>query len=306
MSMNTIDAYKKVFVLLLNNRQYMYYVYFILDNRGDIIMKKVFVSSDIEGVADISAWNEADKSHNDYEIFKDIMIEEVSSICSTLEEYCQEIVVRDAHDSARNIIHHKLPGNTKLIRGFNGNPDCMMFGLDESFDFSILHGYHSPAGTNFNPLSHTLSSDKIQEIRINGKVVGEVTISMYTSMMYNVPVCYIVGDKGAVEEAKRLNNNIIGTITKDGLGSCVKSLNPKLVNELIKEDLKKAMDKFNENKECFMFSLPERFDVDVRYVDHQDAYRNSFYPGVKLKEYNCINMVSKDFIDVLKMFVFCI
>lgn len=269
-------------------------------------MKKIFISSDIEGIADISTWDEADRNHSDYTIFRDIMVEEVKSICGVLEENCQEIVVRDAHDSARNIIHHELPDKAKLIRGFNGHPDCMMFGLDKSFDFSILHGYHSPAGTNYNPLAHTLSSDKIQEIRINGEVVGETTISMYTSMMYDVPVCYVIGDKGAVEEAKSINKNVMGTVVKEGMGYCIKSLNPKFVRSLIREDLKKAMDKFDEDKECFKFSLPKKFDVDIKYIEHQDAYRNSFYPEVKLKGYNCINMVTEDFTDVLKMFIFCI
>lgn len=38
----------------------------VILNRSRIMNKKVFISSDMEGVAGVSNWDEVDRKHNDY------------------------------------------------------------------------------------------------------------------------------------------------------------------------------------------------------------------------------------------------
>ena len=269
-------------------------------------MKNVFISSDIEGVAGICNWDEANEAHPEYKQFQNLMTGEVKAICDTLDGAAEKIVVRDAHATARNLIHSQFPPKVELIRSFNGHPHCMMFGLDDTFDGSILHGYHPAGFKNSSPLAHTLTRRRINKIKINGEIIGEVTISIYTSIMRGAPVFYVVGDRGAVEEAQNLNENIVGTITKEGFGASVRSFNPKFVNSKIQEDLKHAVQKFDENKEKFLIKLPEKFYVEVEYLDQTDAYRKSFYPGAKLLDAKTICFETTDYNDVLTMFCFCI
>jgi len=267
-------------------------------------MGKYFISSDIEGVTDICHWDEATKQNPDYSQFQNIMINEVVAICESFKK-TDKITVRDAHASARNLVHERLPLNTELIRGFNGNPCCMMFGIDKSYDFSILHGYHAAAGNGINPLAHTLSSKNIFETKLNGRVIGETTISILTSNYFGVPMCYIAGDKGAVEEAQALNPNIIGTVTKYGEGSSTVSAHPLTIQNAIKKDLKQVIELFSKNKTACKVKLPKEFDFEITYKEHIKAYRCSFYPGAKLIRDNCVAFHTKDFMELQRMLMFC-
>ncbi len=42
---------------------------------------KGYISADIEGIARISHWNEARKTHADYQEFRDLMTREVVAVC---------------------------------------------------------------------------------------------------------------------------------------------------------------------------------------------------------------------------------
>jgi hypothetical protein len=118
-------------------------------------MSKIFISADIEGTTGINVWPETEPP-NDY--FRKQMTREVSAAAnSAFLNGATDIVIKDAHDSARNLIPDELPRKIRLVRGWMSDPDCMMQGLDKSFDACIFTGYHSPAGNNGNPLSHTMT-----------------------------------------------------------------------------------------------------------------------------------------------------
>ena len=59
--------------------------------------------------------------------------------------------------------------------------------------FSI--GYHSKAGTQDNPLAHTLTL-QIAGLRLNGELCSEFRLHSYAAALYGVPVVFISGDKG--------------------------------------------------------------------------------------------------------------
>ena len=71
---------------------------------------KVFLSVDIEGVAGISHWDEATKSHADYGRFQQQMIAEAVAACEgALAAGATVITVKDAHGTGRNLIAEALP-----------------------------------------------------------------------------------------------------------------------------------------------------------------------------------------------------
>ena len=72
---------------------------------------KVYISVDIEGVAGITHWDEADKTHRDYQEFREQMTREaVAAIEGAEAAGATEIWVKDAHSSGRNLITSMLPG----------------------------------------------------------------------------------------------------------------------------------------------------------------------------------------------------
>ena len=46
--------------------------------------------------------------------------------------------------------------------------------------------------------------------------------------------------------------------------------------------------------------LPDRFEFELRYRQHPDAYERSFYPGVELVDAHTVRLVSGDWFEVLR------
>ena len=123
-------------------------------------MKKIFISADIEGTSGIAHWNETERTMpHEYDYFAAQMTREVAAACEGAHAAgAEEILVKDAHDSGRNLNPAKLPEYARVFRGWACHPYSMMFGLDKSFDGVIFTGYHSAAQMNCNPLSHTMNT----------------------------------------------------------------------------------------------------------------------------------------------------
>jgi len=168
---------------------------------------KIYISADIEGITGIAHWDETEKSKPDYQKFSKQMTEEVKAACEgAINAGAEEIWIKDAHDSGRNIIAADLPQNIKLIRGWSGHPFSMVQELDESFDALIMIGYHSFGSSSANPLSHTMSSATFNYIKLNEKLASEFLIHSYAAATVGVPVVFLSGDEGLCKEVNAINN----------------------------------------------------------------------------------------------------
>ena len=65
--------------------------------------KKYFISADLEGICDVTAWCETEKGCDGYAQAQIQMSRETAAACEAILEAGHEVVVRDGHDSARNI-----------------------------------------------------------------------------------------------------------------------------------------------------------------------------------------------------------
>jgi len=196
---------------------------------------KVYISVDIEGCAGITHWDEAEKTHADYAEFREQMTREaVAAIEGAKIAGATEILVKDAHDSGRNLIASMLPADVRLVRSWAGHPLCMVQELDESFDAVMMIGYHAAAGSEENSLAHTLSLDAA-EIRINGKRASEFLIHAMASSMLGVPTVFVSGDKGLMQEIEEVNPAVTRCAVKEGRGQSTLSAHPAVVHGAIRE-----------------------------------------------------------------------
>lgn len=264
-------------------------------------VKKLFISADIEGVNGIVNWGETELGNSEYQYFREQMTEEVRRACVAAHEAgVEEILVKDAHDSARNLIFSKLPEYVKLHRGWQGAPCSMMAGLDETFDACMFVGYHSASHSDGNPLAHTMTTH-IDYIKINGEIASEFMInSMYASYL-GVPVAFLSGDKNLTEQVKAINPNIETVATKEGVHGAVISKHPSVTNKEIEDTLKKALKKDLSNN---LVPLPKKFEVEIQFRTSQEAYSSSFYPGCKLKGTDKIVYKTNDYYEALRMLKF--
>lgn len=266
-------------------------------------MKKIFISADIEGTCGISAWSETLKDKPAYPPFAKRMNEEVNAACiGALEAGADYILVRDAHDSARNLDGAQLPRSVQLIRGWGEDPLCMMSGLDDSFYGVVFTGYHDAAGKGGNPLSHTLSTGLVW-VSLNGEPLSEGKLNAYTAARLGVPLLAITGDSGICAKMKALVPAVETVAVNSGKGGLVLSMHPEEALDQIRAAVSRACARPREE---FALALPEHFQLDLRYAEHPRAYKAGFYPGVQRLDSHTLRFESSDWQEVLRMIHFCV
>lgn len=257
---------------------------------------KVYLSADIEGITGVSHWDETNRLKEDYPYFAQQMTSEVNAACLGANEAgAEEIWIKDAHGSARNINILDLPENVKITRGWSRHPFLMMQELDSSFDAAMMVGYHSFSGSSDNPLAHTLDTTTAF-IKINDEYASEFLINAYTAALVNVPVVFVSGDEGLCNHIKQINENITTLAVKKGSGSSTTSIHPGLATKLTAEYVQSALK--GDLSKCKL-TLPKSFKVEISYVNHYNAYKASFYPGMKQVSPTNVIFETNDYFQVL-------
>lgn len=259
---------------------------------------KVLISADIEGTAGINVWNEANKAHSEYVEFRSLMTNEVIAACrGALEAGATEIIIKDAHATARNIILENLPKEVSIVRGWSGHPFSMVYPLDESFDAVVFTGYHGRAGGGGNPLSHTFNARTIFEMRLNGVPASEFICNALSASLVGVPIAFLSGDKAICEEVNQVNSNIATLAVTEGVGPSSISISPALSVELIEENVRKSLTKdLSKN----IVELANEYVFEIDYKNPESAYKASWYPGVKQIGPQSIQMVVTDFFEIMR------
>lgn len=264
---------------------------------------KIYISADIEGVTGVTHTHEATKTETDYSEFREQMTNEVLAACKGAQNSgAKEIYIKDAHSTGRNIIAHKLPECIKLIRGWGRNPYGMLQELDDSFDAIIMIGYHSRAGSDTSPLSHTFN-DNISQIKVNNNFASEFLINAYTAALVKVPIVFVSGDEGICQEVISLNKHINTVAVKIGVGGSTISIHPELALKKIEEGVNNIL---RSNISKIRIELPQHFRTEIEFRRHDSALRASFFPGVNRIGPKSILFETHDYFEVLRMIMFVV
>lgn len=178
-------------------------------------MKKVYVITDMEGVAGINGWHECrpapDGSDADFERSRRLLSDEVAAaVLGARDGGAGDVLVLDGHRSGDNFIAERLPEGARYVMG-RGRPNPLD-GLDGTFDGVILLGYHSMAGTPGGLLAHTMSSGTWKRFSVNGITLGEIGMMALIAGSHDVPVWLVTGGRLACEEAAALLGTELRTL----------------------------------------------------------------------------------------------
>jgi len=262
---------------------------------------KVFISVDMEGTGGVIHWEDVSRKGKDYDLFRRLMTQETNAtIEGALEAGATEILVRDSHGSARNILPDVLRPEAVLLRDWSDGPLSMMEGIDETFDAVIFIGYHARAGTPNAVLKHTMTGT-IYDVVLNGKKMPEAGINGAIAGYFGVPVVFIAGDLAVCKQAKELFGDIETAAVKEGIGKAAKMLHPQKAQELIKKKTTLALKRLKDFKP---FRLKPPFKMEVTFKDEERAENASWIPGAKRTGNTSVSFTSNDFMEVLKFFKF--
>ena len=265
---------------------------------------KLFICADIEGTCGITDWKETLCGKPEHEYFRRQMSAEVAAVCrGALKGGFTRVVVRDAHGTAMNIIPEMLPEQTRIYRGWTGDPYCMLSGLDSSFSGVVFTGFHSPAGNGGSPLSHTMNTS-LYSVKINGRAVSEFLINAYTASYIGVPLLLLTGDYGICFEAEKELPGLPTVSTQICTGGSTLSLHPKAAEKLIEQTAEEVLTAEN-TASATMLPLPDRFSIEVSYKEHKKAHRLSFYPGAFLRRADTVVFECTDYYEALRFMHFC-
>lgn len=258
---------------------------------------KVFISADMEGTAGITCWPETERDKPEYPEFQALMTAEVIAACEgALQAGATEIILKDAHDSGRNLLVDRLPPEVRIIRDWAGHPHSMMFGIDGDCAAAIYTGYHDAAGTDSNPLAHSFNG-KVMRLTINGALASEFTVNALTAASLGVPSAFLSGDSGICAAAARLAPGIVTVPVSQGFGPATSSVTPVRARELIRKGVAAALSDLPSRSHP---PLADRWEVEVEFATPRDAYRGSFFPGVDYPEPRRLRFTRNDWFEVLR------
>lgn len=239
-------------------------------------MKRIFISTDIEGVTGVTSWCETEYGGQGYDWACRQMSLETAAACKAVLRAGYQPVVKDGHGSALNIDPDLLPRGTELIRGWMVSPYGMMAGLDEIFSGVVYIGYHAKAGSNGSPLAHTVEEPNFNWIKVNGQIASEFSLNADLADQMGVPSLFISGDADICADAEKVYPGIEALPVKKCIGNATWNMTPEEAVEKIEEKVFRVCSSLPAAR-----TLESEYTMEIYFRQHTDAKNAAWYPGAE-------------------------
>src|SRR2546422_11657115 len=211
--------------------------------------KKVFMITDMEGVDGIfnSELQCIPFQSPRFEESRKLLTGEVNAaVDGLLEGGATEVVVWDGHDASRTLSTLDIHPKARLLMG---SPVSPKLELDSSYSALVFIGQHAMAGAEKGILSHSYSSEGIQNIWVNNKPTGEIGARVMLAGFFGIPAIMLSGDAAACREILDLVPQAEGAEAKSGAGRTAGYMLPHpAACALIREKSRRAIQRLPELK----------------------------------------------------------
>ncbi len=260
---------------------------------------KVLISVDMEGIAGLVNSESTGRAGADYGYFRRIMSAEANAaVLGAFDAGASEVVVRDSHGSARNILPDLLDPRARLIRDWSGGPLDMVEGIDESFDALVFVGYHARAGTADAIIDHTMSGN-VTDFAMNGVSLPEAGINALIAGVFGVPVVFVAGDQAICDQVTELFGNVGTVAVKKGIGAASDGLHPDVANSRIREGVADAV---RNRSQYRPYTMTPPYTMVLKLKSEASIYNGSFFPGAQRTGDWELTFTSEDLLQVIYAF----
>jgi D-amino peptidase len=268
---------------------------------------RVFVVSDMEGVAGVVKWEQVDGGEALYEEARKLYTEEINAaVRGAKAAGADEIVVMDCHGAGKGWTFNSLV--PELL-----DPDCEWVVqnewteytelLQQGCDAALFVAMHAKAGTPRGVMSHTISGRDFRDLRFNGVSVGETGVNAALCGTWGCPVVLVTGDDVVCSEATELlGPELVTVAVKQGLGRhSARNLPPVRARELIEAAAKEAVEKrdriapYDPGKPCVIEAVFADAGLVERYRHRQ---------GVEITDGVTIASRADDWLTAWRQFIF--
>ena len=208
---------------------------------------KVFIVSDMEGVAGIVRWQQVTGGHQMYEEGRRLYTQEINAaVRGAKAAGATEIVVMDCHGAGKHWSFNSLiPEDLDPACEFVVQEEWTEYTafLEQGCDAALFVAMHAKAGTPLGVMSHTVSGQAWRELQFNGVSVGETGINAALCGQWGCPVLLVTGDEAVCREATELLGDGVTTVAvKWGLGRfSARTMTPARAREAIEEGARRAL-----------------------------------------------------------------
>ncbi|MGA8841561.1 MAG: M55 family metallopeptidase [Candidatus Aquilonibacter sp.] len=264
---------------------------------------KLYCSTDMEGVAGVSGWDQVDARtpHPEYAVYRRYYTLEVAAaIEGARRSGARDVLVNDSHGPMRNLLFEDLPSDIRVIFG-NRKPYSMVQGADASFGGAFFIGYHGAAGERNAVLCHTYTPSVIYELRLNDLACSEATINAALLGSYGVPLLMVTGDRTTVEGVQAQMPWVHGVIVKESIGTLsADSTSPAAAQRAIADGAAYAVANASTAKP---FVLEPPIEMRVTLAKTEQADYVELIPGFERSGRREVRFVDGDIRTVFKAFV---
>jgi D-amino peptidase len=195
----------------------------------------------------------------------------------------EQVVIWDNHAGRANLDYDRIDPRCELIVGTNFAHRWPT--LDDSYAGVAMIGYHAMDATPDAVLAHTYSSTNFQEMRINGRRVGEIEIDAAVAGTRGVPLVLLSSDDKAVAAARERMGWIQTVVTKQGLGwNACRSKHPARVVEEIHAAAQAAAGAL-DRMQSFAFQTPIELEIRCKRIDKAESLARSGGPWRRVDAY---------------------
>jgi D-amino peptidase len=261
---------------------------------------RVYISVDMEGIAGVVHESQTDPTTPafaaEYGRFRRLMTAEANAaVAGALAAGATRVVVNDSHWFMRNLLAEELHQAAELIAG-DPKPRSMVQGIDGGFDAALFIGYHARAGTRNAILDHTYA-DRIHDVRLNGKAVGELGLNAALAGAHGVPVALVSGDAALAAEAKDLLGDGVATVVvKQAMSRhAARSVAPAVACRMIREAVTRAL---RRKHAPFVVTAPVALEVDFAQTIHADMAE--LCPGATRPAGRTVAFTHEDYREVFR------
>jgi D-amino peptidase len=268
---------------------------------------KVFIVSDMEGVAGITKWQQVSGGEAMYEEGRKLYTGEINAaVRGAKAAGATEVVVMDCHGAGKgwtfnSLIPEELDPDCEYVVQ-NEWTEYTEF-LEGGVDAALFVAMHAMAGTRDGVLAHTVSGSSWWRLRFNGVEVGETGINAALCGTWGCPVLLVTGDEASCREGRTLLGDGVTTVAvKQGLGRfSARQFPARRARELIEEGARKALgdlsavEPYDPGKPCEIL-------VDFNTSDHVEKYRHR--TGVEITEPRQIASRADDWWTAWRQFFF--
>ncbi len=264
---------------------------------------KLYISSDMEGVAGVCAWEQVDARtpHPEYAIYRRYYTQEV---CAAIEGARAagpaDVLVNDSHGPMRNLLLDALPADVRVLFG-NRKPHSMVQDADPTYNGAFFVGYHGAVGDADAVLCHTYTPSVIYDVSINGLRCSEATLNAALLGHYGVPVLLVTGDRTTVEGVREQMPWVRCVVVKESIGTfAATSMTPAAAQRAIRDGARDAVENAAIAKP-YRFEPPVQLEVTLAKTEQADLVE--MIPGFARTGPRTVRFVHVDYPVVFRAFV---